>query len=117
MTEPKQKKEPERKERTLTPERNTSKTEVTDKAVLVGQKPVKNYMIACITAFTGGSNQIVIKARGHAICKAVDTFELLRQAFMKDVQLQEIKICTEQVTRDGDQKSNVSAIEITLTKP
>jgi len=74
VTEPKQKKEPERKERTLTPERNTSKTEVTDKAVLVGQKPVKNYMIACMTAFTGGSNQIVIKARGRAICKAVDTY-------------------------------------------
>lgn len=107
----------ERKERTLTPERNTSKTEVSDKAVLVGQKPVKNYMIACMTAFTGGSNQIVIKARGRAICKAVDTFELLRRAFMKDVQLQEIKICTEQVTREGDRKSNVSAIEITLTKP
>jgi DNA-binding protein len=117
VTEPKQKKEPERKERTLTPERNTSKTEVSDKAVLVGQKPVKNYTIACMTAFTGGSNQIVIKARGRAICKAVDTFELLRRAFMKDVQLQEIKICTEQVTREGDRKSNVSAIEITLTKP
>jgi DNA-binding protein Alba len=41
----------------------------------------------------------------------------LRRVFMKDVQLQEIKICTEQVTREGDRKSNVSAIEITLTKP
>jgi len=117
MTEPKQKKEPERKERKLTPARNTSKTEVSEKAVLVGQKPVKNYVIACMTAFAGGSNQIVVKARGRAICKAVDTFELLRRAFMKDVRLQGIKICTEQVTREGDRKSNVSAIEITMTKP
>jgi len=117
MTESKQKKEPERKKRKLTPARKASKTEVSDKTVLVGQKPVKNYVIACMTAFTGGSNQIVIKARGRAICKAVDTFELLRRAFMKDVRLQEIKICTEQVTREGDRKSNVSAIEITMTKP
>jgi DNA-binding protein Alba len=40
----------------------------------------------------------------------------LRRAFMKNVQLQGISISTEQVTREGDRKSNVSAIEISITK-
>ena len=90
--------------------------EVNEKVVYVGQKPVKNYVMACLTSFSAGSNKIVLKARGQAICKAVDTVELLRRAFMKNAQLQGISISTEQVTREGDRKSNVSAIEISITK-
>lgn len=78
---------------------------------------MKNYVIACLTSINAGSNNIVIKARGRAICKAVDTFELLRRAFLKDAQLEGVNICTEQVTREGDRKSNASAIEIIVTKP
>jgi DNA-binding protein len=119
MPRSKQKKAAEKKEET--PEAESSKpepkSEVSEKVVYVGQKPVKNYVIACLTSFNAGSNKIVLKARGRAICKAVDTVELLRRTFMKDAQLQGISICTEQVTREGDKKANVSAIEITLTKP
>ena len=116
---PKQKKAAERKEETPEAEspKPEPKIEISEKVVYVGQKPVKNYVIACLTSFSTGSNQIVLKARGRAICKAVDTVELLRRTFMKDAQLQGISICTEQVTREGDKKANVSAIEITLTKP
>ena len=89
---------------------------VSDKIVFVGQKPVKNYVMACITSFSAGSNKIVLKARGRAICKAVDTAELLRRTFMKNAQLQGISISTEQVTREGDRRTNVSAIEISITR-
>ena len=89
---------------------------VSEKVVFVGQKPVKNYVMACITSFSAGSNRIVLKARGRAICKAVDTAELLRRTFMKNAQLQGISISTEQVTREGDRKTNVSAIEISITR-
>ena len=89
---------------------------VSEKVVFVGQKPVKNYVMACITSFSAGSNKIVLKARGRAICKAVDTAELLRRTFMKNAQLQGINISTEQVTREGDRKTNVSAIEISITR-
>jgi DNA-binding protein len=89
---------------------------VNEKVVYVGQKPVKNYVMACMTSFGAGSNKIVLKARGRAICKAVDTVELLRRAFMKDAQLQGISISTEQVTREGDRKTNVSTIEISIIK-
>ncbi|MGA9387545.1 MAG: DNA-binding protein Alba [Candidatus Bathyarchaeia archaeon] len=131
MAKPRQKKGTERKQKSPKPAKSPKpepeaepkaeakaepKAEVSEKVVYVGQKPVKNYVIACLTSFSTGSNKIVLKARGRAICKAVDTVELLRRTFMKDAQLQGISICTEQVAREGDRKTNVSAIEITLTK-
>jgi DNA-binding protein len=119
VPKPKQKKAAEKKEETPKAESSEPepKSEISERVVYVGQKPVKNYVIACLTSFSTGSNKIVLKARGRAICKAVDTVELLRRTFMKDAQLQGISICTEQVTREGDKKANVSSIEITLTKP
>jgi DNA-binding protein len=127
MTESKQKKETKRKEKTSKPKaqkdvpkaapRVEPRAEATEKIVYVGQKPVKNYVIACLTSFNAGSNPIVLKARGRAICKAVDTVELLRRAFLKDSRLQSIAISTEQVTREGNRKANVSTIEITVTRP
>jgi DNA-binding protein len=112
MTEEKQKKE--------TPERRTKAArapKVNESIVLIGQKPVMNYVIACVTYFNSGAKKVVLKARGRAISRAVDTVELLRRAFLKDLQLQGINVCTEEVTRSEGQKANVSAIEITVTKP
>jgi len=76
-----------------------------------------NYVVACLTFFNSGVKKVVVKARGRAISRTVDTVELLRRAFMKDLHLQGIDICTEEVTRIEGQKANVSAIEITVTKP
>jgi len=92
MTEPKRRKRTEKKEKPAKsakpagpatsatptePTAATQKTEGNEKIVFVGNKPVKIYVIACLTSFTAGSNKIVIKARGRAICRAVDTVELL----------------------------------------
>lgn len=88
-----------------------------DNTVLIGRKPVMNYVVACMTFFNSGAKKVVVKARGRAISRAVDTVELLRRAFVKDLQLQDIALGTEEVTRSEGQKSNVSTIEITVTKP
>lgn len=85
--------------------------------VFVGKKPVMNYVVACLTFFNSGTKKVVVKARGRSITRAVDTVELLRRAFLKDLQLQSINISTEEVTRDEGQKANVSAVEITVTRP
>ncbi|MDI6904117.1 MAG: DNA-binding protein Alba [Candidatus Bathyarchaeia archaeon] len=85
--------------------------------VLIGRKPVMNYVVACLTSFNSGAKKVVVKARGRAISRAVDTIELLRRAFVKDLQLQGISIGTEEVTRGEGQKTNVSTIEIIVTKP
>jgi len=85
--------------------------------VLIGKKPVMNYVVACLTFFNSGAKKLIIKARGRAISRAVDTVELLRRVFMKDLQLQDIAIGTEEVERTEGQKTNVSTIEITVAKP
>ena len=86
--------------------------------VLIGRKPVMNYVVACLTFFNSGEKQVTVKARGRAISRAVDTVELLRRAFVKDLELQGIGIGTEEVQRvEENRKTNVSTIEINLTKP
>lgn len=112
MTEEKQKKETTEKAK-----KAARTTQGNDNIVFIGKKPVMNYVVACLTFFNSGAKKIIVKARGRAICRAVDTVELLRRAFVKDLQLQSINTCTEEVTRIEGQKANVSAIEITVTKP
>jgi DNA-binding protein len=92
-------------------------TPQTENVVLIGRKPVMNYVTACITFFNSGGKHVIVKARGRAICRAVDTVELLRRAFIKDLEMKSIDISTEELVRaEGGQKSNISTIEITVTK-
>ena len=61
-------------------------------AVLVGRKPVMNYVLACLTLFQEGVNEISVKARGRAISRAIDVAEILRRRFLSDVKVKDIKI-------------------------
>ncbi|MCJ7572610.1 MAG: DNA-binding protein Alba, partial [Candidatus Thermoplasmatota archaeon] len=64
-----------------------------------------------------GSDEVVIKARGRSISTAVDTAEIVRNRFIKDAKIKDIKISTEIMTNEEEGRtSNVSSIEITLTK-
>lgn len=87
-----------------------------ESVVFIGQKPVMNYVIACLTSFNTGGGKVCIKARGQAISRAVDTVEVLRRSFMKDLKLVDIKIGTEELTGQDGRRSNVSTMEITITK-
>ena len=98
-------------------EAKREETAQTDNVVLIGKKPVMNYVTACITFFNSAEKAVVVKARGRAICKAVDTVELLRRAFVKNLEIKSIIINTEELDRaEGGQKSNISTIEITVSK-
>jgi DNA-binding protein len=88
-----------------------------ENTVFVGSKPVMNYVMACLTLFNSGGKKVVLKARGQAISRAVDSVELLRRVFLKDLKLQGIAIGTEQVTGREGQTRNVSTIELKVTKP
>ncbi len=87
-------------------------------SVFVGKKPVMNYVLACISLFHGGANEICVKARGRAINRAVDVAEVTRRRFMPDLKIKKIGIDTEQLAplNEESEPSNVSTIEITLTK-
>ncbi len=87
-------------------------------AVLIGKKPIMNYVLACITFFHGGAKEIKIKARGKAISRAIDVAEVVRRKFLPEVKIKAIAIGTDQVQPqdEGAQLSNVSTIEITLQR-
>lgn len=84
--------------------------------VFIGQKPVMNYVTACLTVLNTGEKEVILKARGNSITGAVDTVEVLRRGFVKDLVVKDIKLGTEEMIREGNRKSNVSTIEITVTR-
>jgi DNA-binding protein len=87
-------------------------------AVLIGNKPVMNYVLACITLFHGGAKEINVKARGRSISRAVDVVEVVRRRFLPDVKIKNVGIGTQQMTprEEGGSPSNVSTIEISLER-
>ena len=90
--------------------------EVTDEnTIYVGNKPPMSYVLAVVTQFNGGSDEVMIKARGRAISRAVDTAEITRNRFVQNAKVKEIKIGTESITNEEGKNSNVSSIEITLS--
>ena len=86
-----------------------------ERVVYVGNKPVMNYVLAVLTQLNEGADEVVIKARGKAISRAVDVAEIVRNRFMPNVDVREIKIDTEELVSEG-RSVNVSTIEIELVK-
>jgi len=90
---------------------------ISSNVVLVGKKPVMNYVLATLTLLNQGVKEIVIKARGRAISKAVDTVEIVRSRFLPDkVNVKDIKIGSQVVTTAEGRQTRVSTIEIVLAK-
>lgn len=85
--------------------------------VLVGKKPVMNYVLATLTLLNQGVNEIVVKARGRAISKAVDTVEIVRNRFLPGkIDVKDVKIGSQTVTSQDGRQSRVSTIEITIVR-
>jgi DNA-binding protein len=88
--------------------------ELKENTVFVGNKPVMNYVLAVVTQFNNGADQVAIKARGKAISRAVDTAEIATNRFLDGVVKKEIQISTEIIDTESG-KTNVSSIEIVLS--
>lgn len=86
---------------------------IKDNTVFVGNKPVMNYVLAVVTQFNNGAEEVAIKARGKAISRAVDTAEIALNRFLENVNKKEIFTSTEMIDTDTG-KTNVSSIEIVL---
>ena len=82
--------------------------------VFIGRKPVLNYVLACMTLFKSGHEEVIIKARGRSISRAVDVVEVLKNRFMADAAVTNINIGTESVESEDRGPSNVSTIDITV---
>ena len=90
-------------------------TTTMDNTVLIGNKPVMNYVLAVVTQFNAGNSEVIVKARGKAIVRAVDTAEIVTRQFLPNVVKQSVTTSTDQVEMDNG-PSNVSCIQIILAK-
>jgi len=84
--------------------------------VRIGKKPIMNYVTACVTLFNSGNGEVMVRARGQAIEKAIDTVQLLRHSFLKYVLVKSINVGSEDVTRYDGTRGNISTIEILLSR-
>jgi DNA-binding protein len=84
--------------------------------VFVGKKPLMAYVLAAMMQINTESREVVIKARGQAISRAVDVAEVLRNKFVPNAKVKDIKIYTETLAREDGSPSNVSSIEITMIR-
>jgi DNA-binding protein len=86
--------------------------------IFVGSKPPMDYVLAVITRLSASNaKEVILKARGQAITTAVDVAEITRNRFLKDLKISKIAIGTEEMPREGENRSRmVSTMEITLSK-
>ena len=83
--------------------------------VFVGKKSIMNYVLAVLTQFNVENvDKVVIKAIGKAISKAVDVEEMVRNRFLPNVKVEEVKLGTDRVINEDGRTVNVSTIEIVL---
>ena len=89
-----------------------------DNTVFIGNKPFMNYVTGVVIQFTAKkANEVIVRARGHFISRAVDVAEVAMKKFLKDqIELKEIKIDSEGFTNPDGHDVRVSTIEICLKK-
>ena len=90
-----------------------------DNTVFIGEKPFMNYVTAVVTQFkTKGEKEVIVKARGKFISRAVDVVEVASKKFLVEekIKVKDIKINSEEFENKEGRKVNVSTIDITLEK-
>lgn len=90
-----------------------------DNVIFIGSKPFMNYVTSINMQFmTKGMAEVIIKARGKFINRAVDIAEFIRKKFLKEknIKIKEIKIDSSDFENKKGKLINVSTIEIVLTK-
>ena len=90
-----------------------------DNIVYIGTKPFMNYVTGVVMQFTTkNAPEVIVKARGKFISRAVDVVEVVRKRFLKEQNLviKDIKIDSEEFKNKEGKNVNVSIIEITLSR-
>jgi len=77
-----------------------------------------NYVTGVVMQFTTkGANEVIVKARGKFISRAVDVAEVSVKRFLKDeIEISDIKIDSEEFQNKEGKEVRVSTIEILLKK-
>ena len=86
-----------------------------DNVVFIGSKHLMNY-VNSIDMQLKNNSEVIIKARGKFISKAVDVVEIAkRQNQQQNISIKDIKIGTEEYENEG-KKIKVSTVDITVNK-
>ena len=83
--------------------------------VYIGKKGAMAYVLAVVTQFGSGAKDVIVKARGKSISRAVDVAEIVRNRDTS-IKIINIGIATEEVVTQEGRPLKVSSIEITLKK-
>ena len=89
-----------------------------DNNIFIGGKPFMNYVTGVVMQFTTkNADEVIIKARGKFISRAVDVSEVSSKRFLDGtVSVKDIKIDSEGFKNNEGRDVRVSTIEITLGK-
>ncbi len=89
-----------------------------DNSVFIGGKPFMNYVTGVVMQFTTkNAEDVIIKARGKFISRAVDVAEVAAKRFLDNaVSVSDIKIDSEGFKNNEGRDVRVSSIEITLSR-
>ena len=95
---------------------NSTQPQTSRDFVVVGLKPIMNYVVACMTLFNAGIGQVMVRARGRNISKTVDTINMLRSVFLKDLVVDSVEIGTDKHMSPEGKELFVSTIEIRISQ-
>ena len=89
-----------------------------DNNIFIGGKPFMNYVTGVVMQFTTkNADEVIIKARGKFISRAVDVAEVASKRFLEGaVEIKDIKIDSEGFKSDEGKDIRVSTMEITFGK-
>ncbi|MBW2992552.1 DNA-binding protein Alba [Candidatus Woesearchaeota archaeon] len=89
-----------------------------DNQIFVGGRPFMNYVTAVVMQFTTkNAEEVIIKARGKFISRAVDVAEVAAKRFLDNqVAVKDIKIDSEEFQNKEGKQVRVSTIDIALAR-
>ena len=89
-----------------------------DNFIFIGNKPFMNYVTSVVVQFTTkNASEVLVKARGKFISRAVDIVEVACKRFLKDqIKVKEINIDSEEFRNEEGKDVRVSTIDIVLER-
>ncbi|MEM3374650.1 MAG: DNA-binding protein Alba [Candidatus Woesearchaeota archaeon] len=89
-----------------------------DNSIFVGGKPFMNYVTGVVMQFTTkNAAEVIVKARGKFISRAVDVAEVATKRFLAgQAAVKEVRIDSEEFENKEGKQVRVSTIEIVLGK-
>ena len=89
-----------------------------DHIIYIGGKPFMNYVTGVVMQFTTqGANEVIVKARGRFISRAVDVAEVATKRFLAEqVIVKDVLTNSEEFENKEGRKVRVSTIEIILNR-